>query len=285
MTEVFTIRQLEHADLPEVAKILAEGFPKQSLRFWQDRLTAMAQREPAPGTPLFGYGLDVGGLQGVILTFGSMHGPAEARQTIVNVSSWTVRPAHRGLAAIELYRYATSADGVTFSNLSAAGRTQKTIKKCGFIERTAGQVIAVGVTQSRGPRPLILSVGDAERAGLSPERAAMMRDHQAHGCLTFCLGGNHRLAPFIFLPRRVKPGIPVAQLIYCEWLSDLADNSWAVTREVLKRGFAALLIDASGPLKGFMGRYFAGRAAKYYKGPMPIYDIDHSYSEMVYIGF
>lgn len=284
MTEAFTIRQLEHADLPEVAKILAEGFPRQSLAFWQDQLRKMAQRQPAPGTPLFGYGLDIGGLQGVILTFGSLHGPAEARQTIVNISSWTVRPAFRGLAAIELYRYATSADGVTFSNLSAVTRTQKTIKKCGFVERTAGQMIAVGVAHSRGTKPII-SLNDAERAGLSPERAAMMRDHQARGCLTFCLEDHDRLVPFMFLPRRLKPGIPVAQLIYCERLSDLTDNSRTVTWEALKRGFAALLIDASGPLKGLIGRYFADRASKYYKGPTPIYAIDHSYSEMIYIGF
>jgi len=279
------IRQLEHTDLPVVARLLAEGFPRQPLAFWQDRVRAMAQREAPPGTPHFGYGLDVGGLQGVVLTFGSLHGPAETRQTIVNISSWTVRPAFRGLAAIELYRCATNADGMTFSNLSSAARTQKTIKKCGFIERTAGQVIAVGVTRSRGRRPLIISLNDAERAGLSSERAVMMHDHQARGCLTFCLEGRDRLAPFMFLPRRVNPGIPVAQIIYCERLSDLTDNSRTVTLEVLKRGFAALLIDASGPIKGLMGRYFPNRAPKYYKGPMPIYAVDHSYSEMIYIGF
>ena len=221
----------------------------------------------------------------MVLTFGSLHGHAEVRQTIVNISSWTVRPALRGPAAIELYRHSTNADGMTFSNLSAAARTQKTIKKCGFIERTAGQIIAVGVARSRGARRIIVPLNDLERAGLSPERAAMIRDHQALGCLTFCLEGNDRLAPFIFLPRRVKPGIPVAQLIYCEYLTDLIDNSRIITLEVLKRGFAALLIDASGPIEGFIGRYFPARAAKFYKGPMPLYAIDHSYSEMIYIGF
>ncbi len=60
MTEAFTIRELEQADLPEVSNILAEGFSRHSLAFWQDRLRAMAQREPAPGTALFGYGLDAG---------------------------------------------------------------------------------------------------------------------------------------------------------------------------------------------------------------------------------
>jgi hypothetical protein len=44
-------------------------------------------------------------------------------------------------------------------------------------------------------------------------------------------------------------------------------------------------VDASAPLEGFFGRYYPGRAAKYYKGPLPGLFVDHSYSEMIYIGF
>jgi hypothetical protein len=78
---------------------------------------------------------------------------------------------------------------------------------------------------------------------------------------------------------------PGYRFIYCERLSDLVDNSWAITLEVLKMGFVALLVDAPGPIEGFGGRYFPGRAAKYYKGRAPPFAVDHSYSEMIYIGF
>ena len=281
----FLIRELEHADIPQVAQILAEGFPRRSLAFWQDRLRGMELRERAPRTPLFGFGIEDHGLQGVALTFGSLHGPAEARQTIVNISSWAVRPTQRGPAAKELYRHATSADGMTFSNLSAAPHTQRTIKEFGFTERTAGQFAGVGVLRARAARRRILSVSEAERAGLAPIRAEMMRYHEARGCLTFCVEEIDRLASIMLLPRRVGPGIPVAQLIYCERLSDLVDNSWVITSEILKRGYVALLVDASGPIEGLWGRYFPDRAAKYYKGPVPPYAVDHSYSEMIYIGF
>ena len=285
MTDPFAIRELEQADLPEVANILAEGFPRRSLEFWQDRLRVMAERERAPGTPLFGYGVDVDGLQGVALTFGSLHGPSEARQTIVNISSWTVRPTQRGAAAKELYRHATSADGMTFSNLSAAAHTQKTVKRFGFTERTAGQILAVGVSRAPGARRRIVPLSESERSGLPPEQAAMMRYHRARGCLAFCVEVKDRLAPLMFLARRVKPGIPVAQLIYCEQLSDLIENGRAISVEAFKHGFVALLVDASGPIEGLKGRYFPDRAAKYYKGPAPHYAVDHSYSEMIYIGF
>jgi hypothetical protein len=278
-----SIRELERRDVPQMAEILAEGFPRRSIAFWQDRLSRMERRQRAPGTPLFGFGLEESGLQGVVLTIGSLHGPAEARQTIVNISSWAVRSTQRGPAAKELYRHASSADGITFSNLSAAPHTRKAIEKLGFTERTAGQFVGVGVVNRA--RRSILPLREAERAGLDSVRAEMMRDHQRVGCLTFCIEEIGRLAPIMFLPRRVGLGIPVAQLIYCEQLSDLVQNGWAITLEVLKRGFVALLIDASGPIEGFKGRYFPDKAAKYYKGRVLPYVVDHSYSEMIYIGF
>ena len=280
----FAIRELEHSDLPEAARVLAEGFPRHSLECWQGRLRLLAQRDPAPGTARFGYGLDVDGLQGVGLTIGSLHGPLETRQTIINGSSWTVRPAYRGAGAIELYRRFASGNGVTFSNLSPGAHTLETIKICGFTEYTAGMVIAVGLSRAQGPKRRIASLSDAERSGLSPERAAMMRYHQAHGCLTFCVDDNDRLAPLMFKARSMRAGLRVAQLIYCERLRDLVDNSRAITVEALKHGCAALLVDASGPIEGLKGRYFPGLEPKYYKGPAPLYAIDHSYSELIYFG-
>jgi hypothetical protein len=280
----FSIRELKYSDITEVARILAEGFQKQSLELWQHRLRILVKREFAPGTPLLGYGLEVDGLQGVALTIGSLHGPSETRQTIVNGSSWTVRPAYRGPAAIQLYRRAVRGQGLTFSNLSPAPSTLKTIKMCGFVEYTAGVVIGLGVMRARGPKRRIVRLSDAERMGLTPERAATMHDHQALGCLVFFVEEKDRLAPFIFTARSVCPGVRLAQLIYCEKLDDLIDHSLAITLEVLKSGCAALLVDASGPIRGITGRYFPGLKPKYYKGPAPFYAIDHSYSELVYFG-
>ena len=113
----------------------------------------------------------------------------------------------------------------------------------------------------------------------------MLRYHANRGCITFCLELPDRLAPFIFLPRRIKPGIPVAQLIYCERMDDFQDNSRNIYLSLLARGYPAMLVDASGPIVGLKGKYFPGRASKYYKGQPPFYAVDHTYSEMIYIGF
>lgn len=281
----FIIRELEGSDLPQVADILAEGFPRVPRTYWERCLRIIRDRDRAPGTPQIGYGIEDKGLTGVVLALGSLHGPPDNRQTIVNISSWTVRPTHRGPPARELLRHATSFDDFTYSDLSAATHTIESIMSLGFRERTAGQVVAIGV--KKGPQAIkqTLSIDDAVRAGLASEKVEMLLHHRACGCIIFCLEMPDRIAPLIFLPRRIKGIFPLAQLIYCEKMTDFLDNSRTIYLRLLAKGFPALLADGSGPIRGLKGRYFHGRQAKYYKGPFPQYAVDHTYSEMIYVGF
>lgn len=281
----FTIRELEERDLPELTQLMLEGFPRHPRAFWEDSLRRIKNRVRAPGTQEYGYGIEEDGLQGAVLTLGSLHGPADSPQTIVNISSWTVRPSHRGVPARELYRHASRFDHFTYSNLSPAPHTLKTIAQSGFRERTAGQIIAIGVRAADRRPTQIVSAQDAERAGLTSQKTEMLRYHSNLGCIAFCLELPDRLAPLIFLPRRIKPGIPVAQLIYCEQMNDFQDSSRSVYLWLLARGYPAILVDASGPIIGLLGKYFPGRAPKYYKGQPPLYAVDHTYSEMIYVGF
>jgi len=46
-----------------------------------------------------------------------------------------------------------------------------------------------------------------------------------------------------------------------------------------------MLIDASAPIEGLVGYYVDGKSSKYFKGPRPVKAIDHTYSEMVLLGF
>jgi hypothetical protein len=149
-----------------------------------------------------------------------------------------VRPSHRGPPAKQLYRYASGFDNFTYSNLSAAPHTLRTITQFGFREGTAGQIVAVGVRKLPRRAIRIVTTHEAERAGLAPQKPEMLRYHTNRGCIAFCLELPDRLAPLIFLPRRIKPGIPVAQLIYCEQMDDFQDNSrgiylWLLARPIL----------------------------------------------------
>lgn len=278
-----TIRELEVADLPAVVRVLAEGFPRVSDRHWDRCLKIIKDRDYPRGTPQFGYGIEDSGLQGVVLTLGSLHGVAESSQTIINISSWTVRPSHRGIAAKALFDHASSFEGVTYSDLSAAAHTIRTITKLGFRESTAGQVLGLGLR--RAPETAsILTVKEAAM-GLAADKLEMLRYHESYGCICFCVELRDRLAPLIFLPRKIKGLIPLAQLIYCERSSDLQEHARAIYYRLLSLGFPGMLVDGSGPIPGLAGRYFPGKAARYYKGPFPDYAVDHTYSEMIYIGF
>jgi hypothetical protein len=39
------------------------------------------------------------------------------------------------------------------------------------------------------------------------------------------------------------------------------------------------------PIEGLVGYYVDGKSSKYFKGPRPVKAIDHTYSEMVLLGF
>jgi hypothetical protein len=243
------------------------------------------QRDLPPDLQSLGYGLFEEGLCGLVLTISSERSTALGRQILTNISSWCVNPDQRGPMAKEIYRLASSTSDTTFSNLSAAPHTIKTITSFGFTEWRAGQVIGIGTGGGRSNRPDILSLKQAVSAGLSDGIAKILFDHQQLNCVVFCLALPNRLAPFIFLRRRVRSFLPVGQLIYCEKLEDFCAHSAAINRHLLGYGCTAILIDASGPIPGIAGRYINGKAPKYYKGLLPEAAVDHCYSEMVYIGF
>jgi hypothetical protein len=109
-------------------------------------------------------------------------------------------------------------------------------------------------------------------------------DHEGFGCISFCLELPTKLAPFIFLRRRVK-FMPCAQLIYCESLDDLVSNGRAISASLARRGYPTMIVDTSGPIPGLLGRYFPGKASKHFRGPAPTLAVDHTYSEMIFLGF
>jgi hypothetical protein len=135
----FTIRELEERDLPELARIMAEGFPRHSRAFWENCLRLIKQRDRAPGTPQYGYGIEADGLKGAALALGSLHGPPDSPQTIVNISSWTVRPLEPpavrsacprssipSVASLQPSIHASAIEARMFPRLSNTGEPKRT---------------------------------------------------------------------------------------------------------------------------------------------------------------
>ena len=68
-------------------------------------------------------------------------------------------------------------------------------------------------------------------------------------------------------------------------IREIGDDDLAEVVALLCEGSPLMLIDASAPIEGLVGYYVDGKSSKYFKGPRPVKAIDHTYSEMVLLGF
>jgi hypothetical protein len=279
------IRELTPDDIGPLVTLLNESFPRHNLQFWKAAVQRLAARAQVPETPLLGYGLHDHGLKGAVLTISRTDVTAANAQVLTNISSWCVSPSHRGPRAKELYGCASNGHHrVIYSNLSAARHTIKTITGFGFSPWAAGQFIGVGTGISK-TKAKAVTLQTAVTSGITGELATKLADHEALGCVVICIALADRIAPFIFLRRKIGRLLPCAQLIYCENFNDFTENSALINCALLVKGLPAMLVDASAPVAGMRGRYYHDKAAKYYKGGVPEMAVDHCYSEMVYIGF
>lgn len=284
MTASYRIRPIEDADLPAVIDILCEGFPRRDAAYWRAGLARLAARQVPEGMEKYGYVIEDDGPKGVVLAISSLHaGEGEAPRVFTNISSWCVLSSHRGPAAKALYQHAARHPEVTSTNLSAAAHTLKTLDRFGFQPWSTGQTVGIATGRRGGAR--VLGPGAALAAGLDRATHRILADHAAMGCEAFCLETAAGLVPLVFLQRKVRGWIPAAQLIYCQDLNALLAEGRAAWLHLLRRGLPLLILDASGPLDGIRGKFYPGRAAKYFRGPRPVHAVDHTYSEMVYLGF
>lgn len=277
------IRQIEEDDLPQVLTFLSEHFPERLRADWEKGLAKISALPCLPGRPRYGFVIDDNGIRGMALAVSSRHGDEEDEQIFINHSSWCVAPSHRGRANLKFALEASRDPAATHTSLSSLPHVFKLLRRVGFEDWTAGQIVGIG--RCKAPDFLgIISVEDAALEEISPRELTVLRDHQELGCIAFCVRIKDRLAPMIFLRRKVKRMIPCAQLIYCKHLPDFLANSRAINLHLARAGYPLLIFDANGPVKEVLGRYYPGKAPKFFKGAKPRWDVDHTYSELVYLG-
>jgi hypothetical protein len=276
------IRPIREEDLPAVTALYCEMFPGRDAAYFETGFKAIAGREIPVGTETYGYLIDDDGPQGAILTISSWHGAPDARQLYINLSTWCARRSHLHFAR-ELYRLAGERNDAVNTNLSAAPHTIKSVLKCGYEARTTGQ-FATFAARGRGTRGRVLTPAQAFAMGMAEHHRQMLEDHAKMGALTPCLEAEGRILPLMMVRRKVRGFIPAAQLIYCADTAWLYRNAHALFWWLRLRGLPALIVDANGPVPQFVGRFFPGKGHRYFRGLEPGLDVDHSYSEMVYLG-
>ena len=279
-------RVITDRDIDAIVDLLVKGFPIRSRAYWQHGLQRLAKRPAPPGLPTYGYLLENGDVAvGVVLLIFSESRQGEARTIRCNVSSWYVEPAFRPYAPLLISR-ALRHENVTYLNISPAPHTLPTIEAQGFIRYTNGQFVcipALAFASHAAPARVVDGTADPGVAVSAFDRD-ILASHAGYGCISLWCVTDERAFPFVFRPRRIKRIVSAAQLVYCTDPVDFVRFARPLGGHLARRGIPLAIVDADGPIPGFIGMYFEGKLPKYYKGPTPPRLGDLAYTEFVIFG-
>jgi hypothetical protein len=277
-------RLIEEGDLDAVADRLTRGFPARTRKYWTSALERLATRVAPEGCPRFGYMLDADGVAaGVLLLIFSRTGEGADAPIRCNVSSWCVDPAYRAYAAA-LVSAATKLKHVTYLNTSAAEHTWPILKAQGYSRYSEGQFVAVPLLSGRHGRVRARPFTGGASDGALPEYE-LLRAHVEAGCVGVVCETEAGPAPFLFVRRRLDNApFGVMQLVYCRDTEDLVHCAGALGRHLLWRGAVCVICDSTAPIGGLIGRFFADKTPRYFRGPNPPRLNDLSFTELVLFG-
>ena len=244
----------------------------------------LSQRPLLDGCPRYGYMLESGGraVGVILLLFSKARRSGDIR---CNGSSWYVAPAFRG-AGLSLLMRALKHQAV-HTNLSPAPNVVPILEALGYERFCKGLFAAAPSLAGPVGRTKVVRVLDAP----NPENVAptddlrFLLDHAHFGCLSLWCETQGEGAPFVFRRRFVKAlrAIPVAQLIYCDSIDQLARFAGPIGRYLALRGMPFIITPANGPIPGLPGRYFDNKPM-YFRGSQPPQVCDLAYSEMALFG-
>jgi hypothetical protein len=283
---VLLCREISCGDLEAIADLLARGFPDDRrfrdypsrVNFWQSLLSWLGTFPTPAGLPKYGYCLEADNrIAGVVLLLFSMV-EADLR---CNVSSWYVEPEFRAYAAILASR-ATRNKSATFFNLTPAPHTWAILEAQGFVKYALGRFIAIPALcrSPRGARAWTFADDTQESHDLSPSEINVLRDHARWGCISLVCEYDGKRLPFVFKIGRSWHMPSVGRLIYCRNTESFVRFAGVIGRHLLRRGCAAVIMDAEERLRGVPG-FYVRHSRRYWKGPKPMRTGDLAYSEIM----
>jgi hypothetical protein len=290
-------RKIEHADVPAVVELLTR-WPGRTKEYWFRALTQLSARPALGKYPRYGYMLDHHGAPvGVILLIFSRQRMQADAPVRCNISSWYVDPPYRGYASL-LIAAAVRHKEVTYVNMSPGIHTWPILEAQGFKRYCDGQFLALPALSARVPHVAVsgFDPSDDYRDVLSADERELLTFHAEHGCLALLAVERGAVEPFIFQPRHLLrrhfpalplvyfPGLPALHLVYCRGVDGFIRLAGSLGRTLLNRGWPLVVVDASAPLPGLYGKYFANWGPKYFKGPHPPKTGDLAYCEWVLFG-
>ena len=275
-------RAIAEADLCAVAAVLRRGFPDRPGDYWTHALEVLRTRDAPLDYSRFGLLLEAdSACVGVLLQIYTRL--CKDGTVRCNLSSWYVDPAYRSYAPLFVSRALRHKD-VTYLNVSAAEHTWPILLAQGYRRYSEGQVAALSFLSSRGVCARVRRWRGGE-ACFSPETGVLLDAHAALGLIVLVCERGAERAAFAFLPREVRGvGRRVAQLAWCEDTASFLRFAGPLGRWLLWRGWPLVLLDACGPTRGLVGRFFKDRAPKFFRGGQAPRLNDLAYTEAVLFG-
>jgi hypothetical protein len=281
-------RRIEDADADRVVTLLTRGFAaRRPRRFWEHVIACLKTRAAPADAPRYGYLLESDGAAvGAILQIFSALPGAGAQETTTrcNVSSWYVEPAFRSYAPF-LVSQALKQKSVTYLNISSAPHTRPIVEAQGYRRFSNGVFVALPCLSRPPDVQARIIAGDAEpQAQYEAHERDLLRDHAAYGCMSLWCETGERAYPFVFRARRVKRFVTCAQLIYCRDVEDFVRFARPLGLYLARHWRPLVILDANGPVRGLIGKYFDQTMPKYFKGPAPPRLGDLAYTEAALFG-
>jgi hypothetical protein len=281
-------RRIEEADTEKIVDLLARGFARRRPRlFWERVMARLATRAKPADAPRYGHLLEngVAPVGAILQIFSTLHvGRGEGTSTRCNVSSWYVEPAFRGYAPL-LVAQASKQKDVTYLNISAAPHTRAIVEALGYLRFSSGVFAALPcLSRRQGAAARVVGAGTAPQAACEAREHDLLADHADYGCMSVWCETAEGAYPFVFRERRVKGLISCAQLIYCRDIADLVRFAHPLGLYLARRGLPLLIVDANGPIRGLVGKYFDQTMPKYFKGPARPRLGDLAYTETALFG-
>jgi hypothetical protein len=285
-------RRIEDADADNVVALLTRGFAsRRPRRFWEHVIEVLATRSAPPDAPRYGYLLENDGAAvGAILQIFSTPqgdisaGTGEKAPMRCNVSSWCVDPAFRGYAPF-LVSQALKQKGVTYLNISSVPHTRPIVEAQGYLRFSNGVFVALPyLSRPPGIEARVIPTSEQPQAHFEAHERDLLRDHAGYGCMSLWCETPERAYPFVFRERRIKGLVTCAQLVFCRDVADFVRFARPLGMYLARRRRPLVILDANGPVRGLVGKYFDQTMPKYFKGPAPPRLGDLAYTETALFG-
>jgi hypothetical protein len=218
--------------------------------------------------PRYGYVIDSDGeLVGIILLIFSTIWENREAKTRCGGSALYVDPTF-SLYAPLLIKMASNCKDATVLNTTPARHTHRMIEALGYVKYCDGIFVSIPLF-SRTPKETSVSVVDVHTkldVSFDPYDRDLLLEHADCGCKSLWCVTPKRAYPFVFRTRLVK-NVPCAQLVYCRNVDDFVRFARPIGSFLARHtGRLLVLLDANGPIEGLVGKYFAGKATRYFSG-------------------